>query len=423
MLHHMQVPHARVPWDHQGLSCRERPIGLPDLFATTTPRAIRRNRGGVAAAALILPAVLARCAKSSRALQRSRDRVTALRAVASIPRSLDELKALRLRDLRKWLARGGLDVAGRVDRDALLELLEVEGAVEKVLVAAKASVPEIKDVPIKVSGTFLFIDFQVTLGPNSALARFMIDMSSPFNVIDYNWATAHGAYHPPGEQGPAGRSTLGKAMWGELDCGELLAVPVEMPMPDGCQGLLSIDFFKNLDIELDTVFEIARVARVTDMAAPFPFDVSGMREIPLQTHNHTVQGFPIQMLATSVQVRRPQNASTSQASSCIAVIDLTNISSCSTATLAELGLPSSEYCKQTVEVGTPGHSLVLQQVDLGLVLGSGSDGQVIKDHRLCIDHPLLKKVFAPNVKAVAIGIDMLQRSFISHRLGKLWIPP
>eukprot|EP00930_Biecheleria_cincta_P096376 TRINITY_DN88235_c0_g1_i1.p1 TRINITY_DN88235_c0_g1~~TRINITY_DN88235_c0_g1_i1.p1 ORF type:complete len:384 (+),score=67.41 TRINITY_DN88235_c0_g1_i1:159-1154(+) len=50
---------------------------------------------------------------------------------------MDDLKNMRLRGLRKHLEGAGLDVSGRVDKESLLELLEDNSVVERVLASVR----------------------------------------------------------------------------------------------------------------------------------------------------------------------------------------------------------------------------------------------------------------------------------------------
>ena len=54
--------------------------------------------------------------------------------------------------------------------------------------------------------------------------------------------------------------SLGSVSLGRLDCGEFLAMPVDMPLPPGCSGVLGLDFLSRFDWELDFPALKARIA-------------------------------------------------------------------------------------------------------------------------------------------------------------------
>ncbi|CAE8736397.1 unnamed protein product [Polarella glacialis] len=243
-------------------------------------------------------------------------------------------------------------------------------------------------------------------------------------MIDQNWAMGQNVSLARGtENWKAPRVMLGRAVWATFDCGDLLAVPVEMRMPTGCVGLLSHEFLQVLDMELDISAERARVVKAPqDSSTELPFDTKGLCKIPLETFESSVQGMPVPLMTAPLQIRLQGGVFQV---TCTAVFDLSSGSACSKSTISGLELNDVDYCAEKLEIQIPGgSSQVLRQANLSLAIGAGQDGPVAVEAALCIGHPALQKLGLLSAKPCAIvGVDLLRRApfILSPRLGALWM--
>lgn len=361
------------------------------------------------------------------------------------PSTPEALRALRLRDLKQVMGAAGLDVVGCVDRESLLELLAKEGAVERVLASAAAAASRTKasivEVPLTVGPpTSPYITIDLTLGPNDAQARFMVDTGAPFTCVANSSVMSLGgslasrmATADWGERLPAGAQllSLGSVKLGGLDCGELLVVPVEMPLPPGCCGLLSLDFLRRFDWEFDIPRKRARVCVTPAGCAvdPAMLGLQGLRRVPLETMRTTMAGssMAIQFLSAPLQLVGMSAASEDVSSQCTAVLDLGSVTACSPGAVAPLSLTDADYTGAGKQLqGPSGAPQFVREAALMLKLGDGPDGPCEMFADVCVGHPALQKLgLTADTPFVILGLDVLGRSRIvfSPRTSSLWMSP
>lgn len=352
-----------------------------------------------------------------------------------MPTTVEELKGLRVKDLKRFLGIAALNVSGCFDRESLMQLLEPEGVAERVLEAlaarAESSKPKVFTIPLVVEeNSYLAVDLK--LGSNSTVARFMIDTSTPFTTILNSWAQSLG-----GKLVDSHRVTLGSAYLGDLDCGQFIAVPVEMSLPPDCCGVISLDFLSRFDWELDVPNAQIKVATLpADASAPVPFDIDGLRMVPLEFQkatNPSMGGMEIKLLKAPLQIARQGTASASMlleslgnfSVTCDAYFLFASVSACSTEVASALALGGEDYPGRGKQIKTPtGAVQTFQDYSLSLSIGDGPAGPVQVDAQLCVDHPGLQKLgFAPGSRTALLGLDVLGRSrmVFSPRMKCLWM--
>jgi len=368
-------------------------------------------------------------------MARNRARIVA----AATSEEVEELRSLRTRDLRRKLSEAGLNVTGCFDRESLLELLEADGAVERVLDGPQAEVDEqnVAEVPLLDSDGYIALD--LTVGGSSTPARFMIDTGAPVTVIDHRMITTLGAQRalsdnvlPSGLKLPPGAHvySLGNARLGSLALGEVHVLPVEMPLPAGCCGLLSLDFLKGFDWELDRVQGKARVAAApADPSSPPPFDVEGLRRVPLQQVRATASGLDMQLLAAPAQLTHAgvvlRSADGAGTISCSAVLDFGSITAISTGLGQALGLKVEDLRNAARQVmGPSGTAEFVQETTLTLALDDGKPDPPNVTADIYVGHPAFQKLgFSSETPIAILGLDVLGRSrfVFSPHSSALWV--
>ena len=252
---------------------------------------------------------------------------------------MDELRALKVRDLRRELNELGLDTQGRVDRESLLELLENEGlntmqpkcnqqaeqpppdvkepsqpsqpsqpppknpfkdttkppvAAEPEICGAESRIHlmrAVSDQGFKTNARVITIELEVGCSP----LRFVVDTASYHSIMKEgvvrNLFQARFCGQPDWAREEAPGSGIRQAVisnaWladGKISCGEvsIATIDQELPVPTGCAGILGLDFLTLFDWDFDIKTEKARIATAPkERKAPLPFDVSGMIPVPL----------------------------------------------------------------------------------------------------------------------------------------------
>ena len=237
---------------------------------------------------------------------------------------MDELRALKVRDMRRELDELGLDTQGRVDRESLLELLENEGlnaillksnqqaeqAPPNVKQRAEQPPPEVKqpspsqpppknpfkdttkppvaaepeicgaesrihlmravsDQGFKTKARVITIELEVGCSP----LRFVVDTASYHSIMKEgvvrNIFQARFCGQPDWAREEAPGSGIRQAVisnaWladGKISCGEvsIATIDQELPVPTGCAGILGLDFLTLFDWDFDIKGEKARIA-------------------------------------------------------------------------------------------------------------------------------------------------------------------
>lgn len=431
--------------------------------------------GGSFATAACLAEGLSRSRRCSR-LRYKRCSVTAAAAVAEAeveaehnPEQLKErlqaLRALRPRELRRELDAAGVNTAGCFDRESLLELLEDSGVVARLVgvaapdsiegSTAEAAVAQVVgeegadaltigcgEVPLYAADGYIAVDLVV--GPGEQTARFMLDTGGPtvigveaapriFNTPVFDKAKR--ALYAGGGELPRGAQllSLGRTTIGRLNCGELLALLVEMPLPPGCCGLLGLDFLQRFHWELDMP---GRWLRVAPASAPVPFDLSGLRRVSLQklkASNGVLDN--MYFLGTPLEFRRRKSSEDSPMTEetaamlggttrCIAAVDFGSVSACSPATARLLGLSGDELRTAGKQIiGPNGAPVTVQEASLTLAIGEEPEGPVVVDAEVFVGHPAFEKVAFAVENAAILGLDVLgrKRLVLSPQLGALWL--
>lgn len=242
-----------------------------------------------------------------------------------VQQKLEELRALKARDLRKQMIALGLNCEGRVDKESLLELLEDQGAdailhppkkeetkkkknpfkdkkMKKPPVAAKPKAGAsaearifllrgVSDYGLETSAKVITIELEVGMSP----LRFVVDTACHHSVMKESLANnlfqARFCGAPDWAQEEASGSgirqiALSNAFLaeGKIACGEvkLATIPGELPIPIGTAGILGLDFLALFDWDFDVRSEKVRIATAPkDRRAPVQFDVDGMVVVPL----------------------------------------------------------------------------------------------------------------------------------------------
>lgn len=352
-------------------------------------------------------------------------RLAVAEATAAPPSSLEDLRGLRVRELRRVLGAAGLDVAGRVDRESLLELLEPEGAVERVLAASAAraaqgesSRPQVAEVPLVMAGNCLMMDMTIGQTPT----RFMVDTACPFTMVDHGFAQQIGAKLIPGGDPSAPRAILGKVSFGSLECGQAAAVPVQMPLPPGCHGVLAMDLLQNFEWDFDFPEKTIRVCPVPSSSGPSgAMRTDGLREVRLDRKQTMVAGRAVELLTTSMTMQKTGGASVP----CVSVLHLASaVTACSDMVAKDMSVTADDFISVGKQIQGPGggYQMTVQEAELSLSLGVG--GAVQRDSAVCIGHPVLQN-FAQAGASSILGLDVLSRSRLVFlpRENAMWLEP
>jgi len=252
---------------------------------------------------------------------------------------LEELRALKARDLRRELNELGLNTEGRVDRESLMELLEGQG-LEAIQRGSQQPAPEVKppqkqqqqtqqkqqqkkqnpfkdskpppvaaepeaggaeariyllravsDHGFKTTARVITIELEVGCAP----LRFVVDTacyhSTMKEAVVKNLFQARFDGQPDWAREEAPGSGIQQAVIsnafladGKISCGEVTIATIdqELPVPPGCCGILGLDFLTLFDWDFDIKGEKAHIATAPkERKAPLPFNVSGMIPVPL----------------------------------------------------------------------------------------------------------------------------------------------
>lgn len=394
---------------------------------------------------------------------------------------MQELRGLRAKELRQELRALGLSTEGRIDRDALLELLESRGeqairnqAAGKArkskrggakgfgeepqqpaaggpgapTAPAAAPLPPpaspvqgIAKIPIYMTigvdqyglkaggGRVVALDLEVGLGATPG--RFIIDTVSHHTMIKSKVSSmllatdlgvpswVHGEVPSFGIR----QVSLGGAWLGKLECGELkiAAVDGELPVPLGVCGILGLDFVRLFDWDLDVANERAEVATLPKVPAPVPFSLEGMRMVPF-----TKVRLPtlVDLLACPVQVSLPTGGSAGVG--CMGIIDLCASSSvCNKAVYDRLGLTSVAIGSGASADSEKPAPSGMQEMRLRFGIGDGPDGPAEAEASVPVgDCELFETMgLASNWPCMILGPDLLCRSrlILSPRLNSMWL--
>lgn len=349
------------------------------------------------------------------------------KTITATPASAEDLRSLRVRELRRTLGAAGLDVAGRVDRESLLELLEPEGAIERVLAATAARVAQAEasaraetgEVPIDVSEACLTIE--IALGSSATPVRFMVDTTAPFTMVDNAAAQRLGARLQPGGDPATPRAILGQAAFGQLQCGQLLAVPVQMSFPPGCDGLLALDFLEQFEWDFDFPQKVARVCLAPQGSGTSGFvKTEGLREVRLEKQQAVVSGRSIEV----VMIPTAMQKSGGPLVPCPSVLHLASITACEEAVAKDMSLTVDDFIGNGKQLqGAGGFQVTVQEAELALSLGVQGDA-VQRNAPVCIGHPILQNFSMSPVPIKAfLGLDVLSQSrvVLFLREGAMWL--
>jgi len=249
-----------------------------------------------------------------------------------VQEKMQELRALKARDLRKELSELGLNCEGRVDKDSLLDLLEAQGP-EAILhppqkekkkeketnqkqknpfneekkppTAAKPEVGKAAEARIFMlravsqfpvdphSATrIITVDLEVGMSP----LRFVVDTASYHSIMKESLAQNLFQARFEGEPEWAQESAPGMGIRqvaiskafladGKIPCGEVkvATMPGDIPdVPTGTAGILGLDFVSLFDWDFDILNEKVKISSAPkDRRAPVPFDVDGMIPVSL----------------------------------------------------------------------------------------------------------------------------------------------
>mmetsp|Transcript_75107 Transcript_75107/g.208887 ORF Transcript_75107/g.208887 Transcript_75107/m.208887 type:complete len:510 (-) Transcript_75107:277-1806(-) len=186
---------------------------------------------------------------------------------------LQELRALRARDLRRELVSLGLNTQGCMDKQSLLELLETNAAfvLERTSCSA-VSVPihllaTQDQLGIQMEGRHITVDlvlgglpYRFVMDTGASHTLIMQSMASALQAQDMGmpaWAT--GAM---GTQSGMRLVSVPDAHLGPLSCSPLPLVltPQSLPIPVGVAGIVGLDFIARFDWDIDVAAGQARVA-------------------------------------------------------------------------------------------------------------------------------------------------------------------
>eukprot|EP00913_Durusdinium_trenchii_P017188 g16162.t2 len=217
---------------------------------------------------------------------------TALSPSKKVLSRMEELRALRARDLRRELNELGLNTEGRVDRESLLELLEAPEAIEAMERASDGHSEGVTEEPKKEKARVITLDLEVGCSP----LRFVVDTACYHSIMKENLvenlfqACFSGQPDWAKEEAPGSgirQATISNA-WladGKISCGDVLIATIpddELPVPGGCAGILGLDFLTLFDWDFDIDAKKAQIATAPkERKAPLPFDVSLMIPVPL----------------------------------------------------------------------------------------------------------------------------------------------
>jgi len=391
---------------------------------------------------------------------------------AEVRRRLGELRAMRARELRQELAALGLRVEGCVDRESLLELLDLQGkaALERQVVTLGPPQPADEQeqrqeeppcspepgsvtVPIhmtsarsqygvKAGGTRVVV-MDLELGKGAAPCRFMLDTVSEHSIIKARVAKS---LHGEDRGAPAWAETqtavsssqvkrvfLQRSWIGKLCVGDLTmaAVDGDLPVPTGVSGILGLDFLRLFDWDLDIKGGKATVTTAPPGGqGPVPFDLEGMHQVPMSTVK--LPGM-MRLLGCPLQACRPgQQAPVADG---MAIIDLAATSTmCNKAILnglrvrpEELREPASR--RRATRKGfssVPTIPSPIKELRLRLSIGNGPDGPATVEATAATG---AIEVFGTiglgdQWPTVIVGPDALCKSrlVLAPRLGSLWLP-
>lgn len=348
--------------------------------------------------------------------------------------------------MRHALEGAGVSTQGRFDRESLLELLALDGVEARIAARlAEANPPDAVEVPLHMVTSVdhfgiqadgdRYVAVDLAVGPAGVPARLVLDTGASHTVIREEAARRFGALDlavnvsAQGGTGVQARGmrlvSLGRVALGSLDCGSMQVVATQgpLPVPPGCSGLLGLDFLRRLHLDLDVAGRRAVVAPAG--GSPVPFDVSGLRLVPLQPLR---AGTGFELLATALRLQRPRGEAAAS-TRCLAVVDLgAPFTICSQATASALGLAAAELRSSgRVVSGLDGNPMFVREADLTLTIGESPDGPVEIEAEVIVgDLPVFQALGLTSAAPVAIlGLDVLGRSrcVASPALGRIWMAP
>lgn len=279
------------------------------------------------------------------------------------------------------------------------------------------------------SGRVICLDINLSFG--SSPGRFVLDSVTHYSMIKASVAqnlSARDVGIPEWARGSGSASyevrqvNLGPAWLGNLACGnlQLASVAGELPIPAGTCGILGLDFLRLFDWDIDVVRESAEVSTAPFAGGPVPFDVDGMRVVPLMKVRLPTG---IDLLACPVTL---QHAGRGDAAvDCMGIADLAVARSiCNQAALDHLGV--AVKCTDDASEGTVPDGPGVAEVAMQFAIGTGPDGPAHVQATAAVGN---LEVFesmglASTFPAVILGPDVLccSRLIISTRLNSIWLP-
>jgi len=389
---------------------------------------------------------------------------------------LEELRGLRLRELRRELAALGLSTEGRVDREALLELLETQGASALLMAHRSAISPHMGDptkipkiprkpacsphpgsatVPIHMmrsadqygvkAGSTRVMTVDLECGWGVHPTRFVLDTVCDNSLIKASVADALAADdrgRPEWAEGSDPKLKIRQvclhaSFLGDLNCGilEMASIKGKLPVPLGVAGILGMDFLRLFDWDIDLVKGTASATTAPeDGMGPVPYDLAGMRMVPLTPVR--LPGLR-ELLACPIKLRVPGGSEVD----CMGIADLCASSSMmNTAVAHNLGLtgppkphvqkaperPKKKEGKRGFATPEPEQEPAFQQTRMEFDIGVGKQGPVKVETDVTYgDIEVFNNMgLAYNWPAAVLGPDALCRSrlIISTRLKSIWLP-
>eukprot|EP00929_Paragymnodinium_shiwhaense_P033104 TRINITY_DN18241_c0_g1_i1.p1 TRINITY_DN18241_c0_g1~~TRINITY_DN18241_c0_g1_i1.p1 ORF type:complete len:467 (-),score=65.83 TRINITY_DN18241_c0_g1_i1:211-1611(-) len=354
--------------------------------------------------------------------------------------SIEDLQRLRVRDLRQTLQAAGIRTEGCFDKDSLLDLLKSDsntalvaqhlagGAPAGGQGSTKTPKPGVQEFALHfVKGADEFgvkadddryVTLDISIGAAGTATRFVLDTGASNTVLRDDAAlrlnaqtlpvpvTAQGA---TGMQGGMRLVSVGRAMLGSFDCGEMQAVATQtVPVPFTCAGLLGLDFIRKFDWQLDIPRAVGAVTATGTGQSAFP--VQGMSLLPLQ-EMCAASGF--RLLATPLWLSKP-GAPANQYAYCLAVVDFgAPMTICSQATAAQLGLQESDLRSTgRAVVGLDGNAMFVRETHLALTVGEDKTGPVKQNMEVIVGDLPIFGVWGleASTPVAVLGLDFFQNS-------------
>lgn len=274
------------------------------------------------------------------------------------------------------------------------------------------------------------ITLELQVGETASTCRFLLDTVSKHSIIRADKAADLSAIDlgvPSWASSADGvrQLSLGDALLGTLDCGELKIASIEgdLPVPSGACGILGLDFLQLFDWDLDVENEVAvAVTAPEDGLGPVPFNLDGMRIVPLMLCS-LLGG--VKLLSCSTEFRLRESDQQNMYVDCMTIADLgATCTICNSIVLTKLGIGSVGSNKVSNRKGFA--TAKIQQANMQLAIGTGPDGPVTLEAMVSVgDVEIFETLGLPfGVPAAILGPDVLCRSrlILSPRLRSIWLP-